>query len=67
MHPLAGTSWNNPATVAGFRQSPPNYRLIDYAKRLQLPLRELNVPPTEQARIAGAPVIFEGGFRFAGA
>lgn len=35
MDPLAGTSWSDPATVAGFRQSPPNYRLIDYAKRLQ--------------------------------
>jgi ubiquinone/menaquinone biosynthesis C-methylase UbiE len=32
-----------------------------------LPLRELNLPPPGQARMGGAPVIYEGGFRFAGA
>lgn len=31
-----------------------------------LPLRELNVPPPNQPRIGGAPVIFEGGFIFNG-
>lgn len=31
-----------------------------------LPLRELNLPPPGQARMGGAPVIYEGGFRFAG-
>jgi SAM-dependent methyltransferase len=29
-----------------------------------LPLRELNVPPQNQVRIGGPPVIFEGGFQF---
>lgn len=32
-----------------------------------LPLRELNLPPPGQARTGGAPVIYEGGFRFHGA
>jgi SAM-dependent methyltransferase len=32
-----------------------------------LPLRELNVPPQNQVRIGGPPVIFEGGFQFSGA
>ena len=32
-----------------------------------LPLRELNLPPPGQVRISGAPIIFEGGFRFVGA
>lgn len=35
MDPLAGTAWNDAATVAGFMQSPPNYRLIEYASRMQ--------------------------------
>ena len=35
MDPLAGTAWSAAATVAGFAQSPPNHRLIDYAQRLQ--------------------------------
>lgn len=33
----------------------------------ELPLHELNLPPPGQVRITGMPVIFEGGFRFAGA
>lgn len=33
---------------------------------VHLPLRELNVPPPQQARIHGVPVILEGGFRFEG-
>jgi len=35
MDPLAGTAWSDAATVAGFMQSPPNHRLIEYAKRLR--------------------------------
>lgn len=35
MDPLAGSPWSSAATVAGFSQSPPNLRLIDYAARLQ--------------------------------
>ena len=35
MDPLAGTPWSDAATVAGFVQSPPNGRLIEYAQRLQ--------------------------------
>ena len=33
----------------------------------ELPLRELNLPPPGQVRLGGAPVIWEGGFRFSGA
>ena len=32
----------------------------------ELPLRELNLPPDGRTRIGGAPVIYEGGFRFQG-
>lgn len=35
MDPLAGTAWSDSATVDGFRQSPPNSRLIEYARQLQ--------------------------------
>lgn len=31
-----------------------------------LPLRELNLPPPGQARMGGAPVIYEAAFRFTG-
>jgi ubiquinone/menaquinone biosynthesis C-methylase UbiE len=31
-----------------------------------LPLRELNLPPPGQARIGGAPVIYQAGFRYRG-
>jgi SAM-dependent methyltransferase len=46
MDPLAGTAWNDAATVAGFMQSPPNGRLIEYANRLahrRRPLRVLDI------------------------
>ena len=43
MDPLAGSSWSDAATVAGFVQSPPNQRLIEYAERLQRGRRRLRV------------------------
>lgn len=32
-----------------------------------LPVRELNLPPPGEVRVGGAPVIYEGGFRYTGA
>ena len=37
MKPLAESPWNAPATVAGFRQSPPNDVLLSYAATLVSP------------------------------
>jgi ubiquinone/menaquinone biosynthesis C-methylase UbiE len=36
---------------------------VGFAPDPQLPLRELNLPGPQRTRIAGPPVIFEGGFR----
>jgi SAM-dependent methyltransferase len=46
MDPLAGSPWSSSATVAGFSQSPPNDRLMQYAGLLQqrrVPLRVLDI------------------------
>ena len=39
---------------------------VGFTADLQMPLRELNVPPPGKLRIGGPPVILEGGFRFNG-
>ena len=43
--PLAGSAWSHAATVHGFVQSPPNARLLDYARQLRRdrPLRILDI------------------------
>ena len=46
MDPLAGSPWSSAATVAGFSQSPPNDRLLQYAAQLRqcrCPLRVLDI------------------------
>ena len=35
MDPLAGSTWSEAGTVAGFSQSPPNARLIEYAAHIR--------------------------------
>jgi ubiquinone/menaquinone biosynthesis C-methylase UbiE len=42
-------------------------RAAGFSLDLDLPLRELNLPPAGQHRIGGAPVILEAAFRFTGA
>ena len=43
MDPLAGSAWSQAATVAGFRESAPNDRLIDYAQQLRQGRHRLRV------------------------
>ena len=42
-------------------------RVAGFSLDQELPVRELNLPPTGQRRIGGVPVIFEAAFRFTGA
>ena len=61
MDPLAGSSWSEAGTVAGFVQSPPNQTLLAYAaRRLRPGLRVLDIGCGAGRRVALALAPMDG-------